>query len=359
MENNRKLLIILGLIFASILLISNVSAYKWACLSYGDTIPHYTCHFTHCKLCLDDNNYSASFGNCYKAKNCVFGPAKNDTIPPTLTVLSPANDFVYNKSKVLFYLKTDEPSTLYYKFDTYQSRFLTIAGNRLVYNKSLGFKDGHINIIIRALDRSGNYMDIERSFYVDTKKPKVGTPKLANSYLSFNFDEINPVAITLKYGNNNTFREYNITLNNCSITDKTYKCEVLIGDAQFKSMMSKYDNSNIEYFIEVRDVANNIGKSKSVKTYIDLTSPIINNPTKMVSVSGKYAIFNISINEKNLEGAYYSDVNNPKWMKLCSSLKNGICYKKVNFPKGSYNILVKAVDISGNSDTKNAMIVIN
>jgi len=347
--------IIIGIIilFILVVLVSNVSAHKWACLSYGDHIPYYTCHFTHCKLCLDDKGYSTSFGYCDKAKLCSFGPVNNDTTPPVLTINSPKNNFIYNTSKILFNLSIDEPSTIFYKNNLDSNgKFKMLAGNRLNYINGITFKDGFYNITIRAEDRSGNDADILRIFYVDTKNPKVDSPSDdKNGILNIKFEEANPVLLTLRYGNNKTgYGEYNINLNNCNKTsgDK-FLCKVNISDEESYSMLKSYDGQIIELWIELKDIPGNIGKSKIIKGKIDITKPVINNPDNMFTLDGKNLYFNMSITDQNLVSVYYAE-NSTKlqWKLLCSSLKNGFCQKKVAFNKGNHDILVQVVDIGKN-----------
>ena len=342
---------------------SNVSAYKWACISYGDTIPHYTCQFSHCKLCLDDKGYSTDFGHCNKARPCTFGPANNDTTAPVLTINSPNNNLVYNSSKVLFNLTTNEPSTIYYETNNDSNgKFKMLAGNRLIYSNPISFKDGFYSIIIRAEDRAGNDADVPRSFYVDTKKPKVDSPKFGDGVLSFKFQEANPTKLTIKCGNNITgYNPITVALNSCNKTNDKYTCGISLINSQYSNIIKSYDGQSIECWIEINDISGNIGQSKKTKFNIDLTSPVINNPQTMIQASGKYALFNVSVTEANLAGVYYKDNSTtaPKFQILCSSLKNGLCQKKISMNKGTHLIIVQALDKSGNFVNEGKTITIN
>jgi len=352
---------IIGILFFAFL-ISNVSAYKWACLSYGDGIPHYTCHFSHCKLCLDDKGYSTDFGKCIKAKQCSFGPVNNDTTPPALTVNSPRNNQIFSTNSVSFNLTIDEPSTILYK-NNKDSKFKTLAGNRLKYINQLTFKDGAYNITIRAEDRAGNDADILRSFYVDTKTPKIDSPKTdGNGNILIKFEESNPVLLTFKYGNNKTgYKSLNINLTNCNGTDNgKYNCLYFISKVQYNNMLKVYDGQEIESWLELKDIANNIGVSKKAKEMVDVTLPVINNPNNLAALHDKFVYFNISITEKNLDGVNYAENSTKlKWQNLCSTLKNGYCVKKVLFTKGNHDILIQVIDKSGNYATKEYIFKIN
>ena len=352
MNNMKKILITIIGIFLLAVLISNVSAYKWACLSYGDSIPHYTCDFRHCKLCLDSDGYSTSFGYCNKVKNCVFGIPNNDTTPPILSVNSPVNNYVYNSSKVLFDLTTNEHSTIYYKNNANpDSKFKMIAGNRAVYNNQISFRDGFYNITIRAQDSSENNADVIKSFYVDTKKPKIDSPKdNSDGSISFKFEEANPSVLKIVIGNNKTgYISQDINLNNCNGVNGKYICNYNITRDIPNSKLKPYEGLQVESWIELKDISGKIGTSKKVKRTIDLTAPNINNPSTMFSINGNYGIFNISISEKNILGVYYNEKTSKDQIHtLCTNLKDGICYKKVLFSKGDHDIMVFAIDKSGN-----------
>src|SRR3989344_446712 len=172
---HKKILItgIIGALFLAMLL-GFASAHQWACLRYGDTVPHYTCHSTSCKLCLDDKGYSTSFGFCKNSPPCTFGPPVADLDPPNLTINSPLNDEVYNSRSVLFDLKSDEPSSFYYIDNINgRGRWSRLSSNRQDYKRELSFNDGLNDITIKAADRHGNFINITRKFYVDSKKPKI------------------------------------------------------------------------------------------------------------------------------------------------------------------------------------------
>lgn len=363
MVNNKKLA--LGIIGIMILvsLMTVVSAHRWACLSYGDKIPYYTCHSTSCKLCLDDKGYSTSFGYCKTKPSCDIGPANNDTTPPVLTLFSPTSGTIFKQKTVLFNLTTDEPSTISYTDNINgNGRWVKIAGNSLKYTRGLGFKDGFIDLTIRAEDRHSNYVDVKRSFYVDTKKPKVDSPgNDGKGNIKFRFDEANPVSLTLKYGNNKTgYGSYAIDLKNCNGTNAKYTCQYFISKEQRNSMLKSYDGQEIESWMELKDIAGNIGKSKILKEKVDVTAPVINNPSNMFTKQGRYILFNISITEQNLLGVYYAEnLTNLKWQKICSSLNDGLCKKKVTFSKGNHNIIIQVLDKSGNYVNKQASFSIS
>jgi hypothetical protein len=81
----------------------------------------------------------------------------------------------------------------------------------------------------------------------------------------------------------------------------------------------------------------------------------------MFKSDNKNAYFNISITEPNFRDISYIDKNarKPIWSKICTSLKNWICYKKVLFSKGSHSIDVQVSDQAGNKIIKSFDFDIN
>ena len=64
----KPLLFFVGM--AVFLLLGNVSAYQWKCLTYGQSIPRYTCWHDSCTLCVDDKGYSTDFSRCNDSPLC-------------------------------------------------------------------------------------------------------------------------------------------------------------------------------------------------------------------------------------------------------------------------------------------------
>ncbi len=351
----RKLLIIIVSLFALIIFSNSVNAHSWACLTYGDTIPHYTCYSDLCKLCLDDDGYSTSFGYCKNKPMCTPKEPNNDTDAPSMDISSPNNGIIYNKSKVLFRIVTNEPPTLYYKINNRNEIWKKLSRNMKNYSKEITFRDGYYNITIKAADRHGNSNITTRHFYVDTKKPKVNHLVIeGNGLVKVKFEEANPVSLIFKYGNNiSGYKSYNINLSYCSSSSGRTICENFISPNDLITLLTEYNGQSIDTYMELADIAGNIAKSKKKGGLIDFTPPTFNNEEDMLSISGKYVIFNISITEPELKGVYYAEnSSNLKWRKICSSLKDGYCYKRIIFTSGNHDILVKAIDETGNSRTK-------
>lgn len=366
---NKQLTICILLILIILISVSNVSAYKKLCLSHGQKIPsaqnpRYVCEHDLCIVCVTDNNYPTHDGYCKDLKNCNQFDSNSsggfDTEPPVLTINSPINDKTYNLRSVLFDLKSNEPATFYYT-DNINGRgsFSRLIANMLIYAKNVNFKDGFNNITIKAIDSKGNAVEIVRYFYVDSTKPKISKtePKkgFANGEFRVWFTEENPKSLVLNYGNQLTGRKTaNVELSKCTKDEKgKYFCTINVS-------LGEYNGQNIEYLFNLSDVAGNYVQSKIAVLKVDTAAPVINN-APIFNVSGKYVTFKLNISEANFGSVSYYDNSllRPMWKKICSSLKNGICEKKVTFSNGYHVVDVIILDKAGNSITKRIEFDVN
>ena len=61
-------------------------------------------------------------------------------------------------------------------------------------------------------------------------------------------------------------------------------------------------------------------------------------------------MFRVALEEENLNAVLYEDMadERPKWKKLCTSLKEGICSKSLTMKPGEHNLLLEVIDDAGN-----------
>lgn len=124
----------------------------------------------------------------------------------------------------------------------------------------------------------------------------------------------------------------------------------------FSLNLSDFDNQEISYQFAVYDVTDKKTRSKFVKVRVDTTAPVINS-IKYTQNRG-YINLDINITEKNFDKAEYYDLNNAKarWKNLCTSLREGICKKRIRFVGTSPNILIRVLDEAGNSNETEMII---
>ena len=370
MKNKKQMIITasLTLIMTMLLLVSYASAYKLVCLTYGQSVPssqnpRYTCHSDVCQLCLTDTNYPTAPGYCLHGGGtggCEGGGNTTlDTQPPVLTINSPIENQIYNSRQVIFDLKTNEPASIFYT-DNINGRgvWKKIANGIESYQRGISFKDGLNDITIRATDRNGNSVEILKKFSVDSTKPKIKKTLPSKGFADGNFEiqfvEANPKSLILNYGNSATGQKTAaLNLNSCEIIKGLSTCRINVD-------LSSYNNQNINFWFALSDIADNLVTSKSITLSVDALNPIINNPGSMYIKNGKYVYFSININEPNLDEVSYIDnsASNPRWTKICTKLKNGLCEKKITLKSGTHEIEIMVSDKAGNSISQLTSIVI-
>ncbi len=350
----KQLLTISIAILLLLTAISIVSANQKVCITKGSHYPPPNtakiCKTDYCYFCVNNAGYVVYDKNC--PGNPVCGSGGNVTLditPPVLTVNSPAEAQIYNSRAVLFDLSTDELATYYYADNNaLRPTWKRIASKVSYFSKTISFKDGQNDISIKAVDLLGNEIIINKIFRVDSKKPKitktVPVKGFANGKFDIWFTESNAKTLVLNYGNDITGRKTsNVDINSCTDLGRgKFTCTAQI-------TISEYNNQDIDYYFKLTDIADNYVDSKLAALKVDSSAPVINNPTNMINVNGKYVYFNLSISELNFQAVSYQDNDDGKWKKICSSLKNGICSKKVSFKTGNHIVDIKVEDQAGNS----------
>ena len=332
------------------------------CLGNGDTlelskcnpaIPDYTCNSDICQICVKKLNSGAY---CSRSPNvcnslgltCSYLNGDGggvDSEPPILIVNSPINQETYNNKKVLFDLSANEPSTFYYKY-TGETKWKKLS--RGDSHKSFAsLREGEDEVVIRAVDSSGNIADVELLLFIDSKKPKILKTEPKNGFADgtflVQFKEDNPSELKLHYGNEDTgMREAELDLNSCTkIKDKT-TCEADVA-------LNDYDGESIEYWFALKDIADNSAESKHLILNVDIKNPVIKNLD--YTINKNRVEFNIEIEEDNFSELEYLDSGdkNPTWKMLCSKLKNNVCNVRKSFSIGEHELSIQVIDKAGNS----------
>lgn len=100
-----------------------------------------------------------------------------DTIPPTLSVTSPANNLITNNSKVTVAGTTNDatssPVSLTVKLNSGSAQSVSVASNG-AFSKELTIANGANTITIVAKDAAGKTTTITRTVTLDTKAPVIG-----------------------------------------------------------------------------------------------------------------------------------------------------------------------------------------
>ena len=274
-----------------------------------------------------------------------------DAEPPELVINNPEQDFVYDSRSVLLDTEVDEESDIYY-YDNINGRgiWTRVCTDCMGYARKRNFDEGFNDITFKAEDVVGNEVYVNRTFFVDSKKPRVKKTEPRRGYAdgSFyvEFQEASPVSLMLYYGDANPgMRTQEINLNMCeNIKGKSDKfaCDVEVN-------LQDYDGKEIEYWFNVSDIAGSSHENKPTILQVDTTFPVINFFD--YNIDGKYVTFTFNITEINFDEVEYIDWvdTRPRWRRLCSRLKEGICEKRKSFRTGFHNIDLQVVDEAGNS----------
>jgi len=88
---------------------------------------------------------------------------------------------------------------------------------------------------------------------------------------------------------------------------------------------------------------------------VDTQFPVLENPDDFweqgEGKKNKYIYFNFEVDEENFDEITYIDWNDrrPRWRRLCSRLKNGVCEKKKSFRRGGHEVDIQIMDEAGNA----------
>jgi len=363
MKQTKTITAILGIVLVGLLVLSSVSAYQLLCLTYGQKLPNaqnprYSCWHDLCiNICVDDflrptnPDFCSGFGACELFGN---GSIESDDQAPNLTVKSPENGHIYSSRKVIFDLEFDEPASIYWIDNINgRGRWKRICSNcDDSLTKGVSFKDGLNNITIKAEDRNGNEMNVSRQFRVDSKKPKINRVEPRRGFASGVFDvqftEENPKTLTLYYGRAGEYHPEPVNLSECDYVKKRNYCQVNVS-------LIEYNGKNIEYWFELVDIADTVVTSRPVWLDVDTQFPVLENPDDFweqgEGKKNKYIYFNFEVDEENFDEITYIDWNDrrPRWRRLCSRLKNGVCEKKKSFRRGGHEVDIQIMDEAGNA----------
>ena len=122
--------------------------------------------------------------------------------------------------------------------------------------------------------------------------------------------------------------------------------------------MNDYKGEQIQYWFELKDIANSTAQSKLVSLNVDTIDPVIVDLN--YTIISKSVQFKINITEDHFDSVQYFDSNdaNPKWKKLCSTLKNNMCSVKKSFSLGNHDLSIQVIDEAGNTVAEGVSFII-
>ena len=272
-----------------------------------------------------------------------------------LMIINP-NLSVYGERKIPFIIETEDEAQeigYYENIADKTPRKRKLCNNCISYGleeeKRISFSEGHHNLTFYAFNQDGVKMEINYSFLIDSKAPKIKSTTPKNGYVdgifTIEFDEINPEELILYYGNfSDSFaEEFNIS--ECDLEDESkYFCTKEID-------LSFFDGEEIAYYFVLKDIVNNEDTSKIIFVKVDSTYPLLVNPDSYYDQDNNYINFHMNIVDENFDEisfSYNDSRGRLRERKLCSKLKNGFCEKRVSFRSGGWDLIIKIQDESGN-----------
>ncbi|MEM3113339.1 MAG: hypothetical protein QXI33_02855 [Candidatus Pacearchaeota archaeon] len=190
----------------------------------------------------------------------------------------------------------------------------------------------------------GKNVTNQTELFIDSKDPQISTIKPQSrrytngSDFYIKYTEDNCVLLNLTIKNNQSSI---VNSNNCSNGRNVEKF--------ISQDISSFDGQEVEYQFIITDIAGNKDESRLTRIRVDTTAPQI---IQFINWTiGNYAYFNMTLNELNFNKVEYYDNSDsrPRWNSICTSLKNGNCYKKIYFRDGNHNLNIRLTDDAGNA----------
>ena len=361
--SNKKIALVILLMASISMMAVSVSAVQTQRLCIGQdqviqfskcnpSMSDFKCGSDMCDICvakMDSGAYCPRSPNACNSLGLICeGTSGNTTLdmePPVLTVNSPNNGAMYRDKSVLVDLITNEPATFYYK-DASETRWAKLSGKPTSLKQFIKLKDGENKITFRAVDRSKNIAEANKTFFVDSKAPEITStePKRGNyasGIFKVEFREENPKTLALKIGNLSGLTIYSVNLNSC-IEEKTKKvCEINVN-------LDSYNRQQINYWFTIEDIVGNVKDSRPISVKVDNVKPMFNKLN--YTILGKRVNLDILLSEKaDLE--YMDNLEKrPMWKTLCRNCNK---YKGAKtFTVGVHDVAIRATDDAGNFNSQ-------
>jgi len=284
-------------------------------------------------------------------------------VSAALFINSPESDKIYDSSKILFDIESDEVGDFYYMIGDMSSgkRWVNLCKNTDHCQKQVRLKNSSNSIQIKFINSEIEYEE-DIQVNLDTKFPVIlktllksfGMISSSTRFISDSnkfiviFKEENKEDIIIYYGMNKESAESE-TSDDCSFNDDKKWWECIFEDVD----LSNYDNKEIIYWFEVIDEANHKSISSIKKVKVDITAPVIKADEVNYEVNKKKVNFAFEVDEENFAGVFYWDSNAliQKWIPLCNKLNSiGRCTATRSFSEGDHSLDIKVLDKAGNSD---------
>ncbi|MCA9485478.1 MAG: hypothetical protein KC506_01385, partial [Nanoarchaeota archaeon] len=281
-----------------------------------------------------------------------------DITPPVLTINSPFEGEIYSDRGIELDLDVDEIADIDYQDKSDTSRWKQVCTRCSSYSRERSFEEGLNDLTFRVRDVAGNTAFFDISFRIDSKAPRIRSVSPTSGFTSglfeIEFEELSPTSLIINYGNDETgFHTHSVDLDSECVVDRNTLCTTQID-------LSSYNGEQIEYYVELTDVAGSTDMSSTNFLEVDHSNPSISSLETLKD--GRYVTFILEVNEPFFsEAAYFENVgNNPREKKICSRLdSNNQCEKRVSFPDGNHEVDIIVRDQAGNEEIQTLQFLID
>lgn len=249
-----------------------------------------------------------------------------DTIPPTLSILAPANSSVLKGIDLLAKAISNEQL----QNAQINGENTTLSSDKLQFERIFSIEqDGSTNIVFRATDLAGNSSEAIRNVTIDNTSPEIiilsrhGFDTTETNYLlKLNINELHNV-------------QTQVFFNGVLLSEGTFKT--------FEQSLTLKEGTN-SFLIKVVDQAGNSSEYKSRDIVVDSIAPIISSTTQQ----------NILTNNKSFNiNATFEDISTVRFELFHDGLLLLFDYEKnlnqlVTLNEGLNNFILKAHDLAGN-----------
>jgi hypothetical protein len=300
---------------------------------------------------FDGNDVKFYFSVYDKASrvDSVINEVKVDITNPVIN-LNGLNEDFYNSGRINFDIGLSEGvQTLEWSDNGARARRLCSRCSN--YNRDVSLRDGNHDILIRAIDNAGNIHEVERSFIIDSRAPRIRrTYPAARSYANGEFsvmydEEVSLEEVKLYYGANGDYNQ--VSLDGC-VSGRNQQCSIDVD-------LSEFDGQEIDYYFSVSDHFSSANSRVTENLKVDITFPElnINAPDNQEYSYYDRVPFDIQTSE---EVTLSYSLNGGAFRRLCSRCTS-YKYERA-FSRGSHNLVIQATDAAGNSVGENRVITV-
>ncbi len=266
-----------------------------------------------------------------------------------INIISPMQDNIYDDRRIPVIILLSEEAE-YLKVSDNGGRFRNLCRNcdslGFWSTRIMGFDEGFHELEFVAVF-SDRTVSQNVSFFIDSKDPTITKTTPARNQVTNGSD------FSVKYTESNVKEILLIWNPTINLTGQCASGEDVICNVP-QVDLTAFDGQEIEYWFNVTDIADNTDSSIPTKVLVDTTSPLLTVNAPVNTAYGRRVPFNLSVSEDvTLDLIDNSDLS-PTWKRICSNCNSyGLTSLRTkSFKTGMHDIVIRATDKAGNSDSE-------